>query len=183
MANSKGIGNNFEREWSKLISIWMTENEDELIIWRNISSGSIGTIRANKGQSKSGLGGDFICINPEYQDFVNLFYMDSKCYKEVNLLFTNKKNQKSNDIFNQWIKTVDQCPSNAIPMMPCKIRDRKTPNFILFPDSIKFCFGSNYIKYYFEDDRLKRYNFILVLQDEFFKRNRWKEFVDLNSKK
>ena len=53
-------------------------------------------------------------------------------------MFTNRNNQKTNDILKQWMKTCIQTPQFKIPVMPVKIRDRVTPETIFFPHGLKF---------------------------------------------
>ena len=40
MANSKQIGNSYEREVAKKLSLWITKNERDDILWREIATTS-----------------------------------------------------------------------------------------------------------------------------------------------
>jgi len=178
--NSKSIGNNYEREFIKKFSKWVVGNDDILIAWRNVHSGSISTNRMKLGKDGSNMSGDFQCISPEYQYIFDRLHIDSKCYKEINLFFINSKNKKSNSILQQWIKTCDEAYAvNKLPVMPVKIRDRSTPEFILFPiygiDEIK---SLSSIKYHLNNTKLQ-YDFILYMQDDLFNNLPFESFSKL----
>jgi len=174
--NSKNIGNSYEREIAKKLSKWFTGNDNELVCWRHVSSGSIGTIRKKKGLSGNNVDGDFQCLDSTYESFFNKFYMDSKSLTDINLFMINPKNQKSNKLLNEWKKVVKDA-DDKIPIMFVKVRDdRSIPEFIMLPDddvSIPLNIDS-FIKYDFLD---MNYNFILILQDDFFRSNNWEDFV------
>ena len=176
--NGKIVGAEYEREWCKKLSSWITGSDDELVVWRNIHSGTVGTVRRKKGLSEKNVCGDVQCLNPKYQSFFDLFFIDTKTYKDFNPFFINQSNRKSNDILNQWIKVCSDCPSTMVPMMPCKIRDRSTDEFIIFPLAAVIR----------ADDRLmiglntmNRMRFQLILQEDFFSNNTWEEMVKENA--
>ena len=165
--NSKSIGNDYEREFIKSFSKWVTGDDNILIAWRNVHSGSISTIRQKSGKDGSNSSGDFQCLEPSYQYIFDKLHIDSKCYKDVNLLFINDKNIKSNKIFNQWIKTCKEALQvNKFPIMPCKIRDRVTPEFVLL-DLYFYTLNVNKVVYQFTDGN-EWYSCILVLKDDLF---------------
>jgi hypothetical protein len=182
MSNPKAIGNAEERRFAYALSEWITGDKDADICWRDMSSGARNTSRKKQGKETQ-LKADIVCTSsdPKHFEFFNLFYVDTKCYKKINFVFIDPKNQKSNGIFNQWKKTVDECSENMIPVMPCNIRDRVTSKFILFPSFIKFTDKCNTIEYSFTDEN-KKYDCLLVLEDEFFKVNNWYDFVVFNKK-
>ena len=166
--NPKRIGNNFEREIAKRLSLWVSENKSDDLFWRDLSSGARATTR--KKQNKETINdGDLVAVDLNYKWFTDLFYIDTKSYKECNFNFTNTKNQKSNGILNQWKKVCSDCPDKKIPMMICKIRDRKTPDFIMLPT-------------YFLFEKCTEMNFQLV---SFSKKNEYSgldfSFVDLDN--
>jgi hypothetical protein len=166
--NSKALGNNYEREVAKKLSLWITNNENDDVVWRDLGSGSRGTVRAKQGKNTT-RHGDFVPTDLNYKWLFDLFCIDSKSYKEWNPLFINEKNMKSNSILNQWIK-VCQESQGKIPMMICHIRDRKTPEFvivpkdILFPDSYQY---PNMMEYTFNSKEIT--NCYLIILDDFFK--------------
>lgn len=164
--NSKQIGNNYEREIAKKLSIWVSNNERDDVIWRDLSSGARATTR--KKQDKDSIQmGDFVATCLQYEWVTQNMYIDSKCYQTFNPLFINKKNIKSNGIYQQWVKVKNDCPIDKIPIMICKIRDRITPEFVILPEFCNIYFTLfSYITYSFED---KHENCILILLDDFFK--------------
>lgn len=178
MANSKRIGNSYEREIAKILSKWISGKNDPLICWRNVHSGSISTIAKKKGLSGDNTDGDFQCLNPVYQFMFDIFCFDSKCYKECNPYFINDKNMKSNSILNQWIKVCKEA-GNKIPVMICRIRDRKTPEFICIPESSWLPVNDiKMMKYFFYDDRIT--DMILIMLDEFLDKVNATEFYEYN---
>lgn len=142
--NSKSIGNNFERETAKTLSLWLTKGESDDVLWRDLSSGARATTR--KKQNKTTINdGDLVVTDLKYKWFTDCFFIDTKSYKECNFYFTNSKNIKSNVILNQWIKVCGDCPKNKIPMMICNIRDRKSTQFVVLPSMFRFI-GLNILK-------------------------------------
>jgi hypothetical protein len=178
-SNSKRIGNNYERLFSYKLSEWITGEKGSDICWRDVGSGNRYTKRKQQNKETSRKA-DIVCTDLKYQKFFDLFYIDTKTYKDINLVFTNQSNIKSNEIFKQWIKTINDCPKNMIPFMPCKIRNNKTPEFIILPLGVFFnC--DNVINYFVQYENIE-YKFNLVLQDDFFKNNNWLNFLERNKK-
>lgn len=175
MANPKRIGNNYEREISKKLSLWISNGESDDIFWRDLSSGARFTNRKKK-EKETVIKGDIVAIDLNYQWFTNLFFIDTKCYKSFNPFFIDPKNKKSNEILNQWKKVISDCPTSMIPMMICKIRDRKTSEFIMidfkkdvtmmniFLDNIK-----HYMQYYYDNGEKLSQCYIFTLDDFFDK--------------
>jgi len=176
--NGKNIGNSYEREFSYKLSEWITGEKDADVCWRDVGSGSRHTTRNKQGKETSRKA-DIVCTKLQYEEFFNKFYIDTKTYKEFNPIIINQKNIKSNDIFLQWVKTVTECPKSMIPIMPCKIRNRTTPQFIIVPESM-WCQSLNHMWYTVQFQQ-EVYKFKLILQDEFFMLNDWKSLVSQNS--
>jgi len=176
MANSKLIGNDYEREFSKKLSNWVSYHKNDDIFWRDYSSGSRFTKRKQE-EKDTNYKGDIICQIPEFKKWTDFLYIDTKSYKKFNPLFINLNNIGSNLIFQQWLKTNQDCPKYQLPMMPCKIRDRVTPEFIIFHRSTYFEERTRCIYYHFPYDEHCCY---LVLQDEFFKNEDPEEFYKRN---
>jgi len=176
--NPKIIGNNYEKEFAKILSRWLTGDEKTDVCWRDVCSGNRATVRGKKGLDTARTG-DIVATVSMYQSFFDAFYIDTKTMKDVNLCLINPKNI-SNTLLQEWIKVVKDAKTK-IPMMPVKIRDYgKTPPFILFPNRIEID-DLTYIEYKFAKDNMY-YDCILVLQDEFFSNLNWKTFLDINKK-
>lgn len=166
--NSKSIGNNYEREVAKKLSLWLTEGKNDDVVWRDLGSGARATVRSKQGKDTT-RHGDFVPTDLAYKYFFDLFCIDSKSYKEWNPLFINEKNMKSNSILNQWIKVCKEA-QEKIPMMICHIRDRKTPEFAIVPQDFLFPLNSikfNIMTYIFSNSEIK--NCILIMLDDLFK--------------
>ena len=179
MANPKALGNNFERQFSKELSLWVSKGKDDGIFWRDISSGARFSVRAKQGKDTI-YKGDICALDPEYKPFTDLFYIDTKTFKGENFyaLITNEGNIKSNRLFYEWRDTVEKCPKNMKPLMPVHVRDKKTPEFIIVPYNLNFN-KSSYI-YYCVDYIGVQYKFYLIFQDQFFKLNNWDELIKIN---
>jgi len=175
--NSKSIGNSFERQFSRELSLWVSDGKDDDLFWRDQSSGAKSTTRKKQGKENKN-DGDLVAIDLKYQEFVDLFYIDTKCYKKFNSFIINNKNINSNDIFLQWVKVCNDCPENKIPFMICKIRDRVTPQFFVFPVIVD-CNNINMVCYSILYKDIQ-YNFFIVLQEDFFKLNNYNQFLKEN---
>jgi hypothetical protein len=184
--NSKKIGGSYEREIARLLSKWISGKDDPLICWRTAGSGSVATNDKKRGLSGITQDGDFQCLNSKYEHIFNLFFIDSKCYKECNPYFINEKNKKSNSILNQWKKVCGEAKNgtkNKIPLMIVKIRDRKTPEFVLLPSYVRYSnlILCNYMIYSFVDPTIQDCTFILL--DDFIKNIQAEELFFLNKNK
>lgn len=177
--NPKAIGSNYEREIARLLSRWISGKDDPLICWRNVHSGTISTCDKKKGLSGANTEGDFQCLDLKYSHIFDLFCFDSKCYKECNPYFINSKNMKSNAILNQWIKVCEEA-GNKIPVMICKIRDRKAPEFIVLPLNMRIPNQIKSMTYTFWDDKIK--DCVIYLLDEFLEKINAQELYECNKK-
>lgn len=154
MANPKAIGNEYERVFSRQLSDW-AGYPDRDVFWRESSSGARATVRSKKGKINESQG-DIVAVIPELYYFTQKFFIDTKCYKEWNPNFINGSNQKSNAILLEWLKVYSQCPENMIPIMPVRIRDRKTDDIILVHRDLIYNFKNQvrvrgyYLDSYFE---------------------------------
>lgn len=178
--NSKSIGNQYERECAKVLSKWITGSSKDLVCWRASHSGSVGSVREKKGQSGKHVDGDFQCLDLQYENFFERFFIDSKSLGDVHIFLTNPKNKKSNQLLNEIVKVFDDAKKrNKIPMLIVKARnDRRIPDFVVVPDSLN-TYHSNYIKYEVElNDSI--YKFKFVTQIEFFYLNTYDTLMKNN---
>lgn len=178
--NSKALGNAYERDVAKQLSLWLTDGQSDDVVWRDLGSGNRATIRAKQGK-KTTRSGDFVPTDLNYKWFFDAFCVDSKCYKEWNPVFINESNIKSNSIFNQWLKVIEES-QGKIPLMICKIRNRKDPEFALLPSYVKYPsdFDSNFMYYTFGSKSLGFHkDCCLLLLSDLFKLNA-REFYELN---
>lgn len=175
MSNPKRIGNSYERDISYELSLWLTEGRRDDAVWRDASSGARSTVRAKKNKLTAWKA-DIIATDEECAWFFKKFWIDTKSYKDVNFVFINSKNSKSNAILNEWIKMVNLCPINMIPVMPLKTRNRTTPEFIFFPLYVK-ANKHLFMTYHLEDSR---YDCQMMPTKEFLEMNTARNLFDLN---
>lgn len=179
MANSKSIGGEYEREFSRQLSAW-AGYPDRDVFWRDSSSGTRSTVRIQAGKQVEAQG-DIIAVIPELYFFTQRFSIDTKSYKAWNPNFINPSNKKTNELLREWIKVYSQCPNNMLPVMPCKIRDRKTEDVIVFGINIKY----NHLNRIEVNTNTPwdnvNYRFAYTPTKEFFEMNTLQSFYDLNS--
>lgn len=181
MGNGKSIGNDWERAMSRQLSLWVSNGTDDDCFWRDLGSGMRATVRKKQGK-ETVLKGDLVCLKPEYQPLLDKFFIDTKSYKEFNPLIINQDNIKSNQLFLQWAKVCSDCPEDMIPLMPVRVRDRKTPDIIFMGATLleKVSF-QNIMTYsvFFERDQVT-YNFSIMILSEFLKLNSWKYLAGID---
>jgi len=184
MTNSKKKGGNYERDVARMLSKWATGTDEVLCFWRQISSGSVSTIAKKNNKNASGLDGDFICVaesdHPKFQilkQFLQTFFVDSKCLGNIHLMMTNPKNQKSNQLLNEIKKVFSEArSSDKIPMLICKAtNDKKIDDFIILPLNIGVSAYNNIFYRIYNELSLQ-----LILCSEFFERNDFDDFVNQN---
>lgn len=184
MSNSKRKGNSYERDIARRLSKWATGSDEILCFWRQVSSGSISTIAKKNKKNASGLDGDFICVaeqdHPKFpllKQFLQTFFVDSKCLGNVHLMMTNPKNQKSNQLLNEIKKVFSEAKSSdKIPMLICKAtNDKKIDDFIILPISVTLSYNNSIIY------RIDDFCFQLSLCHEFFELNSFDTFVSENN--
>ena len=176
--NSKSIGNNYERELSKKLSLWFTEGKSDDVCWRDLGSGNRSTIRKKQGK-ESIRDGDIVPTDLIYKPFFDKFHIDAKSLGSVHLMLINPNNMKSSQLLNEWIKVCEDAKKfSKIPLMFVKARnDRKIPEFIIL-DTMTSFYSASFIQYGVQ--RNFENTFTLVLLDDFFKNNKWNCFIDEN---
>lgn len=179
MANSKGIGGQYERDFSRELSAW-AGFPDRDVFWRDSSSGTRSTVRQQVGK-KVEAQGDIIAVIPELYFFTQRFSIDTKSYKEWNPNFINPSNKKSNELLREWIKVFSQCPDNMLPMMPCRIRDRKTEDVMVFGVNIKYNHLNRIEVNVHVPQECRNYRFAYTPTKEFFEMNTLQQFHDDNA--
>ena len=183
--NSKSKGSGYERDVARLLSKWVTGNDEELIYWRDSGSGSVSTIAKKKGKNAKGLDGDFLCVDTseksiEYKKILDIFFIDAKCLGSIHLNLINPKNQKSNQLLQEIIEVFNNAQSsNKIPFLIVKAtNDRKIQDFIILPVDVSCNFIQRIIYNIAYGENT--YAIQLIQQDDFFKINDWKIFIESN---
>lgn len=129
MANGKRIGNAYEREFSGILSFWLTGDPLAEVCWRDIGSGARATVRAKKGLASSRTG-DIVATDLQYQPFFDRFFIDTKSFKAIELNFFRKT---APVILGEWIKVRNDAQQhNKVPWMPVKVRQGRGGSQLLF---------------------------------------------------
>ena len=81
----KQKGAQFERDVCVKLSLWVTGGEKRDCFWRSAMSGGRATISGRKGIDLSRQAGDISAIAPEGHSFTNLFYIEAKFYKSLEI--------------------------------------------------------------------------------------------------
>ena len=146
MTHPKRLGNVWENEVAKIFSLWVTQGKDDSVYYRDISSGARCTKRKEENKTTMNAGGDIVAQDLQYKPFLDKYYLEAKNYASLNSNFINSGNIKSNQLFNMWLKTLQDC-GDKIPLMICKIRDGVTKPILFYPlnTSIKVV---NYMEYH-----------------------------------
>ena len=71
-------GASWEREFSKLLSLWWSDGTNDDWFWRSAMSGGRATVRARKGQKTANAAGDICAQTPEAQRLLNVATFEIK---------------------------------------------------------------------------------------------------------
>lgn len=118
--NGKEKGNSFEREVSKLLSLFLSEGKEDDLLYRTASSGARYTSRKQRGKETRNQNGDITSINPKADDFINSVNIEVKHYKDIGLwsLFTGSS---SSSILEFWKQVKrDSELTSKLPMLIVK---------------------------------------------------------------
>lgn len=83
--SGKSKGNGFERQICKTLSLWITAGRRDDVLWRSAISGGRATVAAKKGRELPHVAGDVCAVHPDGSNFVDNFYVECKCYKDLQL--------------------------------------------------------------------------------------------------
>jgi hypothetical protein len=122
--NSKSKGSSWERDISKFLTLWLTEQNKEYYFWRTPGSGGIGSI----SPVNTDLHGDIIPLKPEADILCSKFCIECKTgYPNASIDFHLKSNK--NDIIKDfWIQATEAAiSSNKQPMLIFKKKGFSTP--------------------------------------------------------
>lgn len=132
--DSKKKGNTFEREMARRISLWISNDQRDDLIWRSINSGALFTSRAKKKQTGYAEQiGDLAPIDPLAKWFLYHFPIELKSYKNLQvegLIWGSKS-----ILLDFWQIHWAQCNQfGRNPILIAK-QNRKDP-IILLPDNL-----------------------------------------------
>lgn len=83
----------FERTLAVLLSMWITDDERDDILWRTAMSGGRATIGRRDGKARDAQAGDLGAVDSEGEWFCNTFLIEAKCYKAF---------KWDRDIYDPW---------------------------------------------------------------------------------
>ena len=120
MANGKLKGGGYEREISKKLSLWISENNSEDLFWRTQGSGGRHTIRRKKNRTLDGQAGDISSMSIGVsEEFLKYFCVEIKFYKDINIWGIVTKSKSG--LLEFWDQAYDQALSvNKIPILIVK---------------------------------------------------------------
>jgi hypothetical protein len=108
--NGKSKGSQFERDISKKLSLWFSNNKRDDLFWRSQNSGGRWTTRFQKQKKTIGQSGDIASTTEETFSFIEKFYIECKAYKDINIWSLFKRENKGN-IKTWWNKAKKQAKS------------------------------------------------------------------------
>ncbi len=80
----KQKGSNFERDICRRLSLWVTDGTKDDCYWRSAMSGGRATVRHKSGKDTRQTG-DITAVAPEGHALTNLFFIECKFYKDLNV--------------------------------------------------------------------------------------------------
>ncbi len=147
--NSKNKGSGFEREMSRLLSLWWTDGKRDDAIWRSASSGALTTVGRGRYLAHTG---DFAATDAEAAPLFDKVIIEAKRgynrYSVQDLLDVPEKSLAKNPVWDMFDKLGTACfNQNKLGVLLWK-RDQR--------DLLVFCRG-----YPFWPDPLKaRFSFL-----------------------
>lgn len=82
----KQKGAAFERSVCRHLSLWITEGKKEDVFWRSAMSGGRATLLHRKGKAAQNSAGDITATGEEGHTLTDQFYIECKCYRDLNIL-------------------------------------------------------------------------------------------------
>lgn len=157
MSNGKRKGSQWERDVSKYLTEWLTNQKKEYYFWRSPGSGSVSTVSG----TNPGLHGDIIPLKEEADKALcSKFVIECKNgYPSVSL-DNFLKNGKNYEIRNFWKQVVDESDAvNKYPMLIYKKKGMSIPWLGITEEVFKKLFKNylnegRYIHLYWGTDNL-----------------------------
>lgn len=115
MANKKGP--NWERECSRLISLWWSNGKRDDLVWRTSGSGNRHTARMKKKKNTYNQAGDLCATDPCIQPLFDLFLIECKVgytkktpVNSLDVLHIADRTGKTNPLLIKWwLKASKEC--------------------------------------------------------------------------
>lgn len=110
MPNNKAKGNSFERECSRMLSLWWTNGKRDDAIWRSASSGALTTVGKGRYLAHTG---DFAATDGEAELLFKHVIIEAKRgynrYSVQDLLDVPKKGRAKNPVWEMFTKLRQTC--------------------------------------------------------------------------
>lgn len=84
-SRSKQKGASFERLICTQLSRWLSNGQRSDLLWRSAMSGGRSTVAFKQGDKRVAQAGDISAVDKAGHDFISLFYVECKHYKNLNL--------------------------------------------------------------------------------------------------
>lgn len=110
-----GKGSEFERAFSKELSLWWTDGERDDIFWRSSQSGGRATTRAQRGRRTATQSGDICAIDPIGQPLIAVMTLELKRgYRDANpATLVTRATTAAQQVWESWIQqAVEACERN-----------------------------------------------------------------------
>lgn len=107
---SKNKGGEYERKLAKRLSLWWSAGEKDDLFWRTNASGGRFTIRKRQDKDTYGQAGDITSTSPESQLFSDIFCVEAKYYKDIDL-WSIMTEVKGDCLYGFWKQAVFQAES------------------------------------------------------------------------
>jgi len=127
-------GGEFEREISKQLSLWWTEDLRDDIFWRTSQSGGRATQRQKSGKSTAGSYGDLTFIDDDGKPFIDYFLLELKrgYTKDIELL--SFVDYKSLSVVFKWLEKAEgekrYAKRQSVMLI---VRRNRKETFVIFP--------------------------------------------------
>jgi hypothetical protein len=109
-----GKGGDFEREVSKMLTVWLTGKKKPYAFWRMPGSGSLMTIH----EENIGLSGDIRAVSPEAEFFTDIFSVECKTGYPKTSFWQHFKDIKNFNIKDFWKQCCEDADKAAkLPML------------------------------------------------------------------
>lgn len=129
-------GGNYEREFSKKLSLWWTGGASDAVFWRTSNSGGRATVRANKGGSTLNQHGDICATDPIGDPLMQVVTFELKRGYSNNNLFNlvDKPKICVQQQWEEWIQKAerDHLAAGSFSWAIVARRDGK-PEMIVMP--------------------------------------------------
>ena len=131
--NSKGKGSSFERECSRMLSLWWTNGKRDDAIWRSASSGALTTVGKGRYLAHTG---DFAATDGEAELLFKHVIIEAKRgynrYSVQDLLDVPEKSLAKSPVYEMVIKLIESGKTQKKHVMLLWKRDRR--DLLVFTD-------------------------------------------------